>query len=818
MMTWFPNRMNEGRLLLLTTAATTAIAAASAASAQEWPATATSAVAGTDADAANQGSGRAFSSTNPELIVSGRRTPLGGGAMSPVDLPKSASIISEAFIKDQASGANPFGLLSLAPGINTNGRGSTGLDRGQISIRGFQSNQLGLSLDGVPINDSGTFNTFPHEYVDAENLSQIFVLQGAGDAETPNIGATGGVIGMTVRKPSADFHVSANFTIGETDFKRSYLRVDTGDFGGNRAFIAYSHSTAGQWRGVGSNRRDHIDASFEHDIGGGSTLSASVFYNRQNMPPYQAMTKDQISQLGYYFNTAPTFAATAAGALGTAQNDNNSATVGSQLQRSNFWGLQRSVFENVIVSTKANLNLADNLHLDIQPYLWFGRGPGGGVGTYVAENNTALLGSARDINGDGDTLDTRLYSNPYDQKQYRPGVIARAKLTTGAHELIAGFHFERADLHEWRPFIEVDSSTGFPVSTWADDQYETLRRADGSIVRNQDQRTITTTVRPFAQDVIHLADDKLLVTVGAQFPIVTRHGTNYLPVALRTSAGVAAPEYVRTQQKQFLPNAGVVWHVTPVHSLFASAVKTFRATDNAPLFQAGTDFSTLKPETAVDIEAGYRYAGPLLNGLVTYYHIDYRNRQQSVYDVTVSNTVARNIGDVRLQGVEAELGTKPIHHVSVYASGSYNESKLLDDLPVGVAGQTTNAVLPTRGKTLTDVPKFTVGGFVRYDTGRIYLQSQFKYNGLRYSTLTNDEKVPGYTTVDLAAGYNLPQEWTGRAKVGLSVNVSNLFDKRYLGAINYGRNAVAVNGIAANGATYFQGAPRFTSVRIRVDY
>ena len=154
----------------------------------------------------------------------------------------------------------------------------------------------------------------------------------------------------------------------------------------------------------------------------------------------------------------------------------------------------------------------------------------------------------------------------------------------------------------------------------------------------------------------------------------------------------------------------------------------------------------------------------------------------------------------------------------VYASGSYNESKLLDNLPVGVAGQTANALLPTEGKTLTDVPKFTIGGFVRYDTGRVFLQSQLKYNGLRYATLTNDEKVPGYTTVDLAAGYNLPQEWTGRAKVGLSVNVSNLFDKRYLGAINYGRNAVAVNGIAANGPTYFQGAPRFTSVRIRVDY
>ena len=816
-------RFNRYRLACLASAAlvlplTPAAAQTADPASQNAPSPAPTAQSTSSTNPAVENTGQAVSSSSLDIVVSGRRTASKSGLISALDVPKSASVVTQAFIKDQPAGSNPFQLLNLAPGVNANGRGPTGLDRGQISIRGFQSNQLGLSLDGIPINDSGTFNTFPQEYVDTENLSQIFVLQGAGDAETPNIGATGGVIGMTVRKPTDELHITGIQAFGDDGYARSFVRLDTGTFGhGNRAFISFSHGVVDQWRGIGHTSRDHIDALIQHETDSGNVFSIAAYYNRQMMAQYQALTKAQVGQFGYFANYATVFNQVAAGVNGTVQNDNDSATVGSQFQRSNYSALNYNPFQNLVVSTKAGLKLGENVRLDIQPYLWFGRG-NGGTGSYLSEGNAVQLGAAKDLNGDGDTLDTKLFYNPFLQKQYRPGVISRLKWNVASQEIVVGFHFEHADLHEWRSFVGINGATGVPLDYWSDPASETLRRADGSLIRNQDQRTITTTIRPFAQDVIHLADDAVTITVGAQFPIVKRDGKNYLPVALRTSNGQIAPAEVHTEQKRFLPNAGVVWKVAPGHSLFASIAKTFRATDNAQLFTPGTNFATLKPETAVDAEIGYRYAGPIVLGSLSLYHIDYRDRQQSLFDVTVNNTVAKNIGDLELKGIEAEIGTQPIGPISFYVSGSYNDAKLKSDLPVGISGQPTNALLPTKGKQLTDVPRTTLAGSIRYDDGGLFGQLQTKYTGRRYATLTNDEYVSPFATVDLIAGYNLPPEWTRGVKTAITFSVTNLLDKKYYGAINFGRNLNAVNGIAANPASYFLGSPRFFSVKFRADF
>jgi iron complex outermembrane receptor protein len=762
-------------------------------------------------DASNRG---ALSSINPDIVITGKRRAIGGGAMNVVELPRGASIIGESFIKDQAPGANPFQLLSLAPGINTNSQGSTGLEPSSISIRGFQSNQLGVSLDGVPINDSGNYATYPQEYVDTENLSQIFVLQGAGDAETPNISATGGVIGMTLRRPSADFHVTLIQSVGSNNFTRSYGRVDTGDKNGNRAFIAYSHSQADQWRGSGSSKRDHIDAMFEHETSSGNIFSIGAYYNRAFSNFYQAVTKAQVAQFGYDVNFAPTFEPLPAPDGSTAQNADNSATAGGQFQRAGYYKLNANPFSNLILTTKAGLRLSDTIHFDIQPYLWVGHG-NGGFGTYLSESNSAVLGAPRDLNGDGDTRDNKLYYGAYSQNQYRPGVVSRLKVTTGAQEIILGLHYERAYLREWQQLVPV-TPNGVPESYWGGTRFEPTR-ADGSRVRFQDQNTVTQTIRPFLQDVIRLADDRLLITLGAQLPIVTRDGTNYLPLGLRTSNGLSAPVDTHTNQSKFIANGGVSYKLTPEHTVFASLAQTFRANDNGPLFSPGTNIAGLMPESALDAELGYRYTGSILTGSVTLYHIDYHNRQQFLYDVTINNTVSKNVGDVRLHGVEAEIGTVPIHNISFYLSGSYNKSELLADLPIGVFGNTANSLLPTKGRNLTDVPRMTGAAQLRYDDGSVFALVQVKYTGLRYSTLVNDEQISGFALANLSAGYTLPRDWFHGAKIQASVNVDNLLDRKYYGSINFGTNAATVNGIPANNASYFFGSPRTFAFRLRAE-
>jgi iron complex outermembrane receptor protein len=763
------------------------------------------------------GSGQAISSSNLEEVVVTATHIAGGGLITAINAPKAASVVTQQFIQDQVGGANSFQLLNLLPGVTANSADGTGSNFGQIFVRGFQNNQLGVMMDGVPLNESGSFNSYPQEYINTENLSQIYLTPGAGDPDSPNLGATGGVISMVVREPSQSFHVSANGEIGENDFRRYFVRLDTGVFGGNNtAFVSYSSEDLNTWRGTGNTTEQQFDAKLVHKFDDNNKISATLFYNVDKDAGYEVLTKAQIAQNGYQFNYAPTFAPEPTPTPGgPVINDNNSAAVGSLLQRTNFSGLERNPFQYLAPNIKLNLQPAPNVRFDFQPYMLYiyGDGP---FSTYLSGANTAVLGQPTDLNHDGNTTDNTLFYAPFAEQEYKYGFISRLKWTVASQELVYGFHYEYANLHEFESYIPVNPSSGIPLSYWPNPKY--FLTVNGQTVYGENRFTYTTTIRPFFEDTIHLFDDKLVITPGIQFPMVHRDADNLLPLALRTSKGQVAPTNPKLNQSMPLPSIGVRYDFLPGSELFASAARTFRATDNAPLFSPGENLATIQPESTVDIEGGYRYHGGLLTGSIDAYHIHYANREQSYYSPKVGVTIAQNIGSVSIKGLEAELGTVPIHGFSVYLSGSLNTSSLLDDLATGVSGSAATVLLPTKGKQLVDLPNYTLAGQLRYDSKSYFVFVQPKFTGKRYSSLVNDQWVDGYATWDMAAGFNLPTEWTHGAKTGVELSVTNLFDKQYLGFINYSNNANTANGVAGVQPSYWQGAPRFFSAKFRVDF
>jgi iron complex outermembrane receptor protein len=745
-----------------------------------------------------------------EVVVTAGRQSQGGGLIVAQQAPKAVSTVTADYIRDQPAASNPFQLLNQVPNVNANGRDPTGLGRGQISVRGFQSNQIGLSLDGVPINDSGTFNTFPQEYVDTENLSAITLQQGAGDVDSPNIGATGGVLTMSVQRPASTPGLRFEQSFGDNGFRRSFVRLDSGSLGADtRAFVSFSDSYVHEWRGIGQITRDHIDGMVEHDLDAKSRLSLFVAFNTEDMGQYEALTKAQIQQYGVGFNYASTFSPVPTPVAGTAQ----SASAGDSglITRANNNRLAYNPFNNLVVSTKANLELTPQIRLDVQPYFWYGFG-NASVGSYVAESNTALFGAPRDLNGDGDTLDSALYDNPFVQEQFRPGVIGRLKWTAGIHELVVGFQYEHADLHEWRSLIAVDPITGSVSDIWAKPSSEHLLNSAGQPIRNQDQTTITQTYRPFVGDTIHLLGETLIVTAGVQFPFVDRTGTNRLPLALRTANGQIAPTNPVLNQSGTMPTLGAVYHLNSENQVFLSGSQTFRATDNAPMYQPGERLSEIQPESAVDIEGGYRYQGHLGTASITVYSIHYANREQTLFDTTANNSISKNIGSVAIRGVEMEAGTRPYYGLSAYGSVSFNTSQLLDNLLVG------NAFLPTKGKQLTDLPSSIASAELRYDNHSVFGSLDVKYTGQRFSTLTNDERVGDNTVVNLNLGYRVPAAWTLGKKLTVEASIQNLLNRIYLGAINFSNNAIATNGIAGSAPSYYPGPPRFFSIKLRAEF
>ena len=216
------------------------------------------------------------------ITISGSGDRLGAGQMLNEDASKARSTVTRAATEKNRATENPYQALSLLPGVNTFSQDATGLFGGGLTIRGFNSDQLGFTVNGVPINDSGNFAVYPQEYTDQENLCTQTVTQGSPDVESPHVGATGGNVSLTSCDPEDKRRVRFSQTLGGLSLSRSFVRLDTGKFADDKAkvFLSYSHTQADKWKGKGEAKRDHIDAAFSYDITPDNRILGSILYNR----------------------------------------------------------------------------------------------------------------------------------------------------------------------------------------------------------------------------------------------------------------------------------------------------------------------------------------------------------------------------------------------------------------------------------------------------------------------------------------------------------------------------------------------------------
>lgn len=746
---------------------------------------------------------------------------LGGGYMIEEETPKSRSTVTcDAIDKIQPT-ANPYQMINLLPGVNQASTDSTGLNGGNITLRGLNSDQLGLTIEGAPVNDSGNYALYPQEYVDAENTEQVSIAHGSPDLDSPHIGSTGGVINIYMRDPSKTAGGYITTSVGSHGLNRIFVRAESGQIGNVRGYVSYSHYDQNHWNGVGKNMRDHVDAKMVIDTEGGNHIRASFIYNDAVNNFYRQPTKAEF-----------------AGLPGTSYTKNGTAylpNLTSPATTDTSWASYRiNRFKNLIASLPSDFRLTDKLTYDVVPYMWYGFGSGGGVSSMYEDNGTSTstkvyYGNVRltniDWNNNGTvTNGTRInYYNPSITETYRPGIVNKLTYEIDNHKIVGGYWFEFANHRQTAPYQKLDSygniteqflsnSDGFVIPTGA---------YAGATLQRRDWKTETMTNVVFLGDTWSLMNDRLKIEYGAKEAIVSRTLNNYLP---------GATPVVKSDDNAFLPQIGASYKLTDTHQIFASVNTSFRVTPNYALADqfstssgAKTTLNTgdLKPERGVAIETGHRYQGEVFATAVSLFGMQFDNRQvtSTIVDPTnTSQTTSFNInaGSVKMYGVDAEIGTRPMWGgFRPYVSGELLKTKLEDNL------QTTNTLkqldyLPTKGKELPRAPNYSAGVGLDYDDSHILANLSYKYIGPQYSTFMNDEKIKGYGIVNAAIGYRFADApVSGGLKLKspeVMLNLFNIMDKRVLTGVNgVQTNAIATTGtkggtIAASSApTYYAG-------------
>jgi iron complex outermembrane receptor protein len=292
-----------------------------------------------------------------------------------------------------------------------------------------------------------------------------------------------------------------------------------------------------------------------------------------------------------------------------------------------------------------------------------------------------------------------------------------------------------------------------------------------------------------------------------------------------------APFRATLEFDDILPNVGASLRLSDNLSIYASYAQGLSAprTDNVYTVARGATatsilFTSAQPETTDAYDLGMRFQSGRAIASLALWQTDYQNRIVSAFDEELGVFIDRNIGAVEMGGVDGQLGFEVVEGFTLYGSASYTHSEVLANTPLG--SSPTN-VLPTAGAEVVETPNVTWALRADWDvTDWLSLGIQNKFVGRRYATDVNDQAVREYSVADFDARLDL--DFLGVENSYLQINVTNLFDDKYLGGISSQTNAVAIvdtdpgvagnQGRSANLPTYALGAPRTVMVTLRTQF
>ena len=815
------------------------------------------------------------------IIVTGTRAKAVGGVEAP-DTAKAKEVLDQSFIAKQAPGQTINDVINMVPGVSFQNNDPFGSAGGKLYIRGFDNSRISQTFDGLPLNDTGNYALYSNQQLDPELIEQVNVNLGSTDVDSPTASASGSTVNYRSRNPSEEFHVRGMASMGDFEFARFFGVIDTGNLtsSGLRAWIAASSAKNNAiFGGIGKINKKQVNAKIYQPLGeNGDFVSIAAHYNtnRNNffgsVPMWDMNYGSRIVGSGsgnrwaltdderFYTVASCTIPA---GVNGTADA---ASSCGSDYE----FRFNPSDTGNVRMNSR--FTLAPGLVLTVDPSIQYTKANGGGTitaseGTTTINSVTGLTGFfgslsgtqyffGRDLNRDGDTLDTVRLLAPSHTQTWRIGVISSLRYEIDADNTIrVSYSYDRGR-HRQTGEVGYLASNGFGANPFPVDA--PILDVNGVAVEKRNRLSFAILHQISGEYRGKFMDGAVTVTAGLRAPFFKRSLTNYCyttnaggtlacPASSTAStafaaanASAAAPQHRDFNFSRVLPNIGATFTVAPSTKVFANYSKGLQVpgTDNlynSFYFAANTAAAKPSPETTDNFDLGVRFRSGKLQAQVSTWYTIYQNRLASAFDRDLSASIYRNLGRVDKYGIDGSVAYSPLDNLTFYVFGSYLHSKIkanvdagalcstanISDATLGCANGTTSQVAyyQTAGKRESGAPVYTFGGRVDGSIGPVELGLQVKRTGPRYVNDQNlpfyvtvsgartqifEAKAPAYTLVDLNAKVNI--EGIGKDTF-LQLNVTNLLDKRYVGGFD--GTFISQTSSSSSPITYAQlGAPR----------
>ncbi|PKB19051.1 iron complex outermembrane receptor protein [Novosphingobium kunmingense] len=724
--------------------------------------------------------------------------------------------IKAAEIAQLTPGSSPIRAIEKLPSVNVQSADPFGAYEWstRVTIRGFNQNQLGFTLDGIPLGDMtyGNHNGLHiSRAVSGDNIGRTVVSQGSGSITAQSTSNLGGTLEFFTVDPADVLGVSASATYGSSETMRGFVRLAAGSEDGARGFVSAQYGKADKWKGEGEQRQWMVSAKGVVPLGA-ATLDAYASHSDRAEQDYQDLSLGMIARLGYdWDNFGPSNYTLAVRVADIGANRGDSGTTPLNPAAG-------TVYPAPIASLDDAYYDASGLRRDTLAAL--------GVSVPLGETATIKLKGYYHTNEGQGTWGTPYVNSPtgvpmavrtteYNIDRY--GVFGSVEGDLAFNHLVLGAWLENNDFEQARRFYAYSSRTVAGL--------DHLKFMRDPFFTQWDVKFNTKTFQYYVQDDIALGQAKL--TLGWKgFKVDNEADPN-------VSGGRTAGEL--TTEDWFQPHAGVSYDFGAIEAFagFTSVTRAFVSSTTSGPFsstQAGFDAikPLLKPEQSDTYEAGLRFDFGGFRGVLAGYHVDFRNRlltiPTSVGIVGAANAL-QNVGSVRAQGFEAS-GEYRTGAWSLFGSYSLNDNTYRDDVVIRTtnqAGVPVITTIPTAGKTVVDSPRHILHGEVAYDDGQRFVRVSANHMSKRYFTYTNSMTdptvsggdglgfVPERTLVNLAMGYRFGED--DKHPLEVQFNITNLLDKRHISTI--GSNGF---GNWGDNQTFLAGAPRQFFVTLKSEY
>jgi len=726
----------------------------------------------------------------------------------------------------EAAGSSPIKLIESLPGVNYTAADPFGAYEWavNINIRGFQKDQLGYTLDRVPLGDMsyGNYNGLHiSRAIISENLGSVELAQGSASLATASTSNLGGALAFTSRGPADDFGGEIALTGGSENMFRGYARLESGAIdaiGGGKAYISYGNQEQDKWKGNGPQKLEQFNVGFEQPVGPG-VLSGFYDWSKRRETDYQDLSLEMINRLGYEWdNSSPNWAL--ANQVADVGANNGYTGVCNPLAPDAFpacpnpsagtaWPAPyinaddayydaAGLRDDTLARLSYDADLTSDLYLSLTAYIHENEGQGVWFTPYV---NPFQFGAPISQRATISSVSVR--TTEYDMN--RNGALGSLTWTLGDHTLEGGFWYEFNDFNQDRRF------------------YANTRQAP--------RQTLDFMRNPFATQWSYAYDFETMMfyvqdtwQITPDFSAFGGFKSVTVDMAVDTNVnGFAAPtpganndlDGTITSEDNFLPQVGFTYAMGD-GEFFGGYTENMRAHTLAPAAsqtQSGFDFikANTDPESSKTLEGGYRYRNGPFQGVAAVYYVKFDDRLlglSSGAGIIGSPSVIKNVGSVTTQGLELAGSYDFTDAWTLSGSYAFNDSKYDDN----VVDATLPAPILTGGKTVVNAPEHLLKADLGYDDGSLYGKLSVAYTGSRFFSYDNLAEVDAYTLVDLTAGYRFGgNDLLEGAEIQL--NATNLLDEQYVSTL--GTNGF---GTGADGQTLMFGSPRQFFVTVRKSF